>query len=164
MRKSTRLGAVITTLALVATATGGLAATASASSGRSTDTQAVSPKTLSIGMSSPAQPWDLAGAALGGQMDYFQAVFDPLMKLTPAGGLVPWLATSWKYNDSQTVLTLKLRSGVKFTDGTVFNASVVKANLLHTETGTNEAAGQFEGYQDGCGNRPLHRRRQAKRS
>jgi peptide/nickel transport system substrate-binding protein len=77
-------------------------------------------------------------------MDYFQAVFDPLMKLTPAGEEVPWLATSWTYNDNQTVLTVKLRSGVRFTDGTVFNASVVKANLLHTETGTNEAAEQLK--------------------
>lgn len=57
-----------------------------------------------------------------------QATYDTLTRLKTDGTIGPWLATSWQYTDTKT-LVLKLRSGVKFTDGTVFDASAVKANL-----------------------------------
>ena len=35
----------------------------------------------------------------------------------------PWLATSWGFNEDSTVLTVKLREGVKWNDGEDFNAA-----------------------------------------
>jgi len=43
--------------------------------------------------------------------------------------VVPWLATSWKYNPDALAGTLTLRKGVKFHDGTDFNAEAVKWNM-----------------------------------
>lgn len=42
------------------------------------------------------------------------------------GVLVPELATSWQANDDATAITFELRQGVKFQDGTPFNAQAVK--------------------------------------
>lgn len=41
----------------------------------------------------------------------------------------PWLATSWEIANDQKSITFTLRQGVKFQDGTDFNAAAVKWNL-----------------------------------
>ena len=43
--------------------------------------------------------------------------------------IVPSLATSWTQSPDHTVFTLQLRQGVKFHDGTPFDASAVKASF-----------------------------------
>ncbi|MDQ7905117.1 ABC transporter substrate-binding protein [Phytohabitans sp. ZYX-F-186] len=45
------------------------------------------------------------------------------------GEITPWLAKSWEYNDDLTEFTFHLRDDVTFSDGTPFDAAVVKANL-----------------------------------
>jgi len=42
---------------------------------------------------------------------------------------VPQLATSWDVDDVANTITFHLREGVKFHDGTDFNADAVKWNL-----------------------------------
>ena len=42
------------------------------------------------------------------------------------GGYHPWLATSWKIDIAKNTITLYLRKGVKFHDGTDFNAKAAK--------------------------------------
>jgi peptide/nickel transport system substrate-binding protein len=42
---------------------------------------------------------------------------------------IPWLATDWKWDSDYKGLTFDLRQGVKFHDGTDFNAEAVKWNL-----------------------------------
>jgi ABC-type transport system substrate-binding protein len=46
-----------------------------------------------------------------------------------ASGLVPGLATSWSVEPDKTHWTFKLRKGVKFQDGSVFNADAVVWNF-----------------------------------
>jgi peptide/nickel transport system substrate-binding protein len=52
-----------------------------------------------------------------------------LLILNAAGEPQPWLATAWKWDANNLGLTLTIRQGVKFHDGTTFDATAVKWNL-----------------------------------
>jgi peptide/nickel transport system substrate-binding protein len=52
-----------------------------------------------------------------------------LIGLDPQGEPVPQLATSWDVDTTAKTITFHLRQGVKFHDGTDFNADAVKWNL-----------------------------------
>lgn len=54
---------------------------------------------------------------------------EPLLELTPKGEIGPKLAEKWEVSADATEFTLKLRKGVKFHDGTPFNAEAVKVNF-----------------------------------
>ncbi|MEL7564834.1 MAG: ABC transporter substrate-binding protein [Dehalobacterium sp.] len=55
-------------------------------------------------------------------------VYDTLVKFTPDMRPEPGLAESWEFPDNMTII-LHLREGVKFSDGTTFNADAVKFNI-----------------------------------
>ena len=57
------------------------------------------------------------------------ALYDTLIRFDQEGNLTPGLAESWKINAELTELTLKLRQGVTFHDGTKFDAAAVKRNF-----------------------------------
>jgi ABC-type transport system substrate-binding protein len=59
-------------------------------------------------------------------------IYDTLTELSPTGQLEPGLALSWSF--SGTSLTIHLRPGVKFSDGTPVDANAVKASVLHLKT------------------------------
>jgi ABC-type transport system substrate-binding protein len=54
-------------------------------------------------------------------------VFDHLVEIDKDGKLVPRLATGWQWLDDRT-LEMTLRQGVKFHNGEVFDAEIVKLN------------------------------------
>lgn len=54
------------------------------------------------------------------------SVYDTLIYKKPDGTFVPGLATSWDVSSDGLSYTFKLRQGVKFHDGTPFNAQAVK--------------------------------------
>lgn len=60
---------------------------------------------------------------------YETLVDEDLSKPTGVPKIIPRLATSWKVSDDAKSYTFKLREGVKFTDGTPFNAEAVKSNV-----------------------------------
>ncbi|WP_285728062.1 ABC transporter substrate-binding protein [Psychromicrobium xiongbiense] len=55
---------------------------------------------------------------------------DSLLDQDPKSGkIVPWLATTWKSNDTLTEFSFTLRDGVTFSDGSALTADAVKANF-----------------------------------
>lgn len=86
---------------------------------------------LKIGSLVEPQSYDPAQAIEGHFAPVYQAAYDTLIKRDPDGSLTPMLATSWEPSEGNKTYTLKLREGVKFTDGTVFDSAAVKVNLEH---------------------------------
>src|SRR3984957_20842830 len=61
-------------------------------------------------------------------------VFDTLLNENTQGAISPVFASVWKFSGNGLTLTLTLRQGVKFQDGTPVNAAAVKANILRGQT------------------------------
>jgi len=60
---------------------------------------------------------------------FFSSMFDTLLMNGKKMEIEPMLATSWESSEGGTVWTLQLRKGVKFHDGTPFDAEAVKFNF-----------------------------------
>jgi peptide/nickel transport system substrate-binding protein len=54
---------------------------------------------------------------------------ESLARYDSKGQMIPWLAESWKTDAKAKTITLRLRKGIKFHDGTDFNAASVKWNI-----------------------------------
>ncbi|WP_018653259.1 ABC transporter substrate-binding protein [Actinomadura flavalba] len=76
-------------------------------------------------------------AAWANEAPFHQAVYDTLLRQDPDLKIEPGLATAWSYNADKTVLTLKLRTGVKFSDGTLFDAGVAARNITRFRDGSS---------------------------
>jgi len=89
------------------------------------------PKEIHIGIST--EPWDLDPAIRTdtGSGYIIQNVYDPLIELDrnrePTTEFA--LTESWEWNEDKTAITLHLRKGVKFHDGSDFDAADVKYNI-----------------------------------
>ena len=81
--------------------------------------------TLRIGLNE--DPGTLDPAQSGGFVDriVFASLCDKLIDLSPKLDFVPQLATAWAWSDGGRTLTLHLRPGVRFQDGTVMDAAAV---------------------------------------
>lgn len=78
-------------------------------------------------------------------------VYQSLVSETKDGKFAPELAAKWQISGDGTTYTFWLRKGVKFTDGTPFDAQVVKANfdrIVAPSTGSRFAVGLMGPYQD----------------
>jgi peptide/nickel transport system substrate-binding protein len=69
---------------------------------------------------------NINGAADQSQMD---AIYGELFELGPKGQIIDDLATGYSFSNGGKTITISLRPGVKFTDGTPFNAAAVVWNL-----------------------------------
>lgn len=76
-------------------------------------------------------------------------VFEHLMEIDRDGNLVPGLATSWRWLDDVT-LEVKLRRGVRFHNGEVFDAEIVKVNWAENfKLRQPHRAGAYMSFQPG---------------
>lgn len=64
----------------------------------------------------------------------FTSLCDKLFDITPDLVIVPQLATGSTTSDDGLTMTLTLREGVTFHDGSPFNAAAVKANIERSQT------------------------------
>ena len=71
------------------------------------------------------------------------AIFDTLVYLDDKGQPQPELALSWTHSDDYKTWTFKLRPGVKFHDGTPFNAEAAKANFDRQKDPANKCRCAF---------------------
>jgi peptide/nickel transport system substrate-binding protein len=71
------------------------------------------------------------------------AIFDTLTYLDDNGEPQPKLALSWTHSDDYKTWTYKLRPGVKFHDGTPFNAQAVKENIDRLKDPANKCRCAF---------------------
>ncbi len=70
-----------------------------------------------------------AGAAAAIDEIVYANVFEGLTRIGPDGSVQPGLAESWEVTEDGKVYVFKLRSGVKFHDGSDFEATDVKFSL-----------------------------------
>ncbi|KES04963.1 hypothetical protein BU52_22330 [Streptomyces toyocaensis] len=93
------------------------------------------PEDIKIGTLLDVTSWDPAQADIGFDGPYLSALYDPLIALDDMSQPIPALAESWTYSKDRRTLTLELRSGVKFSDGAVFDADAAVQNLEHLKAG-----------------------------
>src|SRR5262245_48535606 len=90
---------------------------------------AATAQTLRIGLQEDPDRLDPAqGATFVGRI-VFAAMCDKLIDIDAKLNHVPQLATEWSWGADGKSLTLKLRPGVVFHDGTPMDAEAVKLNL-----------------------------------
>ena len=67
-------------------------------------------------------PWEISGI----DSKLVKPVIESLIREDINGNYHPWLATGWKIDQAKNTITVSLRKGVKFHDGTDFNAKAAK--------------------------------------
>lgn len=95
---------------------------------------------LVLGNNGDVLSWDPGEMKEGAVIHYAEAIYDPLLRLTPESTVEGNLATDFTYNDDLTELTLKLREGVTFSDGVTLDAEAVKANIEARKNGAGSAS------------------------
>jgi peptide/nickel transport system substrate-binding protein len=85
--------------------------------------------TLNISLSADPTTFDPSFSTAFFDEQPFQNIYDKLVESDPSGKVVPMLADKWSISDDKKTYTFNLHQGVKFHDGTDFNAEAVKFNL-----------------------------------
>lgn len=88
--------------------------------------------TLNYLVSGLLSEWSLGlDPATGGAAPalFEDAIYGDLFRLSPSGGVEDDEASGYTVTDGGTVLTISLRPGIKFSDGTPFNAAAVVWNI-----------------------------------
>jgi peptide/nickel transport system substrate-binding protein len=90
--------------------------------------------TLRVGLQDDPDAMDPAiGGTYTGRI-VFAAMCDKLVDIDANLNIVPQLATAWSWSADNKSLTLTLRDGVTFQDGTPFDAAAVKFNIERMQT------------------------------
>ncbi|QSO47845.1 ABC transporter substrate-binding protein [Alicyclobacillus mengziensis] len=107
----------------------GSGGTSTGNSAGTTTTSSASSNTLYIGLQADPPTLDpmLSTALVDRQI--MLNIYDTLIALEPNGSYGPGLAKKWDVSTNGLTVTLHLQTGVKFQDGTPFNAAAVKFNL-----------------------------------
>jgi peptide/nickel transport system substrate-binding protein len=77
----------------------------------------------------PTTPIGIPWQTTGQSTSFTYCAIEPLMREDDTGKMNPWLASDYKVSPDNKSVTLTLRQGVKFHDGSDLNAAVVKWNM-----------------------------------
>lgn len=88
-----------------------------------------SPETLAIGAFRDNQTFDRSMLRTSHWATYWQPVFDTLLRVDSEGEIHPNVAESYELAEDGQTLTLTLREGLTFTDGSPVDAEAAKANI-----------------------------------
>ncbi|NEE04558.1 ABC transporter substrate-binding protein [Phytoactinopolyspora halotolerans] len=126
-RGASALAATATALALALAGCGADSDTAPPDGDPSAD------RSLTIAVQSGPNSLDPAQLIDGQQTFVWSGVLDTLLARDPeTGELIPNAAERWEYNEDGTLLTLTLRDGMTFSDGTPVDADAVVASMERT--------------------------------
>ena len=135
LRRTSRVVTVAAVAALVLTACG--------SGSDSNDDSSSDATTFVFGSSADPVILDGAYVSDGESLRALRQIFEGLVNTKPGTTeIVPWLAESWTTSDDGLEWTFKLKEGVKFQDGTDFNADAVCFNFdrWYNFTGLQQSA------------------------
>lgn len=129
---------------LLAGCTGNKSATTAPEANGTEETAATGGGTLIVGRGGDSAALDPAIVTDGESLKIAQQVFDTLLDYKEGTTeVMPSLAESWTISDDALTYTFKLREGVKFHDGTDFNADAVVFNF--NRWGDTKSKYKFEG-------------------
>ncbi|WP_062528787.1 ABC transporter substrate-binding protein [Demequina rhizosphaerae] len=150
MLRTTRLAALAGAAAITLTACSSTGSDEEPSTGATGDSTGavVEGGDLRYGSVVDISTWIAADAAWGNEATYYMAVYDSLLRTSATNEIEPGLAEAWEYNDDLTELTLDIRDGVTFTDGTALDAQVVVDNLNRFREGASPDRGLLDAVAD----------------
>ena len=102
-----------------------LGVTAASLAGGQAVAQAKNSLVMAMTLEPPGLDPTIAPAAAIGEVVHYN-IFEGLTKIAENAEVQPLLADSWTVSPDMTVFTFKLKSGVKFNDGTTFDSADVK--------------------------------------
>lgn len=114
---------------LLSAVSGLVLAASLAGGGLASDGTPVSGGTLNVGFISDLRTMNPLESTQWTERQILFLMFDRLVDLNPDFSLKPGLAKSWEFENDGKRVILHLQEGVKFHDGTPFNAEAVKWNL-----------------------------------
>lgn len=124
-----RLKAITVGVALAAVALSACATTSNGGSNGGSSKGTSSGKSLIVAIGTDIDTLDPAAQVTTAVMQQEMMMVESLTKLGANGQAQPLLATKWTVSPDGLSYTFTLRSGVKFSDGTPFNAAAVKWSL-----------------------------------
>lgn len=87
--------------------------------------------------------WDPIESTTGGDIRLYLPVYDRLLEMKPDGEIVPMLATDYQASPDGSSMTLTLREGLSFSDGTPFDAAAVKFNIERIISDGSKISGEI---------------------
>lgn len=105
---------------------------------------------LTWGYGDQIRDWDPHDSPAGQDQWYLMTVYDRLFRQAPDGETLPGLVEAWEFSDDALTLTLTIRQGVTFHDGTPLTTEIVAQNLDRARGAMNAAEGE-EGFTSSFG-------------
>src|SRR5204863_7899306 len=121
--------AILAALAIVLAACSATTTSGGPSASAATGAKPAYGGSVTFAMNSDISNMDPMLSALFVDRHLMYAMYDSLVRVTPKGEIVPWLATKWTVSPDGKSYTFNLRTDVKYHDGTTFDAASAPWNL-----------------------------------